>query len=94
MRDPGLALRITEAVIGSVSIPVSVKMRAGWDASCLNAADLAESLEFAGGDVVTVHPRTRGDMYRGTPRWEVFEEVGQRVRFPVVASATSARPRE
>ena len=92
MRDPGLALRITEAVIGSVSIPVSVKMRAGWDASCLNAADLAESLELVGVDVVTVHPRTRGDMYRGTPRWEVFEEVGQRVRIPVVASGDIRTP--
>ena len=86
MADPSLALRITEAVIGSVTIPVSVKMRAGWDASCLNAADLAESLEFAGVTAVTVHPRTRGDMYRGIPRWEVFQKVKQRVMVPVVAS--------
>lgn len=86
MTDPGLALRITEAVIGAVSVPVSVKMRAGWDASRLNAADLAEALEFAGIDAVIVHPRTRGDMYRGTPRWEVFDDVKRRVMIPVVAS--------
>ena len=94
MADPGLALRITEAVIGSVSIPVSVKMRAGWDASCLNAADLAESLEFAGVAAVIVHPRTRGDMYRGTPRWEIFQEVRQRVMVPVVASGDIRTPEE
>lgn len=92
MTDPGLALRITEAVIGSVSLPVSVKMRAGWDTSCLNAADLAESLEFAGVNAVIVHPRTRGDMYRGTPRWEVFQEVRRRVMIPVVASGDIRTP--
>lgn len=86
MTDPGLALSITRAVINSVSIPVSVKMRAGWDTSCLNAADLAESLELAGVDTVILHPRTRGDMYRGTPRWEVFQDVKDRVMIPVVAS--------
>jgi len=86
MTDPAMALRIAEAVIGSVSVPVSVKMRAGWDTSCLNAADLAESLEFAGVHAVILHPRTRGDMYRGTPRWDVFKEVRRRVMIPVVAS--------
>lgn len=86
MTDPDLALRITGAVISAVSIPVSVKMRAGWDATRLNAAELAESLEFAGITAVILHPRTRGDMYRGTPRWEVFKEVKERVRIPVVAS--------
>lgn len=86
MADPELALRITEAVIRSVSLPVSVKMRAGWDPTRLNAADLAESLELAGVTAVTVHPRTRNDMYRGTPRWEIFQEVRRRVMVPVVAS--------
>ncbi|HOS97085.1 MAG TPA: tRNA dihydrouridine synthase DusB [Deltaproteobacteria bacterium] len=92
MTDTDLALRITRAVIDAVSIPVSVKMRAGWDVTRLNAAELAESLEFAGITAVILHPRTRGDMYRGTPRWEVFSEVKERVRIPVVASGDIRTP--
>jgi nifR3 family TIM-barrel protein len=86
MTDPELAVRLAQAVIRRVNIPVSIKMRAGWDSSKLNAATLAESLEYAGADSIILHPRTRCDMYRGSPRWEVLQEVKNRITIPVIAS--------
>jgi len=86
MTDPDLAVRLAETVIRRVNIPVSIKMRAGWDASSLNAAALAEALEYVGADTIILHPRTRSDMYRGMPRWEVLQEVKTRIMIPVITS--------
>jgi tRNA-dihydrouridine synthase B len=86
MTDPDLAVRLAQAVIRSVNIPVSIKMRAGWDTNSLNAPALAEALEYAGSDSIILHPRTRSDMYRGMPRWEVLQEVKKRIMIPVIAS--------
>lgn len=86
MADSDRALALAEAVIKAVGIPVSVKMRAGWDASRLNAVELARSLENAGANIIILHPRTRADLYRGRPRWEVLRDMKQEVRIPVVAS--------
>jgi nifR3 family TIM-barrel protein len=86
MTEPARALALAGAVIKAVSIPVSVKMRAGWDASHLNAVELAVSMERAGTDVIILHPRTRADLYRGRPRWEVLQDMKRQVRIPVVAS--------
>ncbi len=86
MAEPERAVRLAESVIRSVSIPVSIKMRAGWDTSTLNAPELAEAFEFAGAGAIILHPRTRGELYRGRPRWEILHEVKYRVTIPVVAS--------
>jgi nifR3 family TIM-barrel protein len=92
MADPDLAIRIAVAVIRSVSLPVSVKMRAGWDSSSLNAVELAEAFESAGADTLILHPRTRTDMYRGRPRWEILQEMKSQVMIPVVASGDIRTP--
>ena len=86
MTEPDLAVRLAESVIRSVNIPVSVKMRAGWDSSNINAPSLSEALEYAGVDNIILHPRTRGELYRGRPRWEILKEVKGRISIPVVAS--------
>jgi len=86
MLRPELALRLVEAVVRSVGLPVSVKLRAGWDASCVNAPELADAFARAGIDTVILHPRTRAEMYRGTPRWEVLADLRSRVGIPVAAS--------
>jgi tRNA-dihydrouridine synthase B len=86
MTQPDLAVRLAQAVISSVNIPVSIKMRAGWDAGSLNAPALAEAMEYAGANAIVLHPRTRSDMYRGRPRWEVLQEVKNRIMIPVIAS--------
>ncbi|HVN70837.1 MAG TPA: tRNA dihydrouridine synthase DusB [Desulfomonilia bacterium] len=91
MTKPDLAVRLAEAVVRSVNIPVSVKMRAGWDLSSLNAPVLAEALEYAGISAVILHARTRSDMYRGRPRWEILEEVTKHLRVPLVASGDIRR---
>jgi tRNA-dihydrouridine synthase B len=92
MAEPERAVGLAEIVIRSVNIPVSVKMRAGWDSSSLNAIQLAEALEYAGANTVILHPRTRIDMYRGTPRWEILMDMKKHVRIPVVASGDIRTP--
>jgi nifR3 family TIM-barrel protein len=86
MTDPDRALSLAHAVVKSVSIPVSVKMRAGWDTSKLNAVELAQAFEKAGVNTIILHPRTRSDMYRGRPRWEILQDMKRTVMLPVVGS--------
>lgn len=86
MREPDLALRLIEAVVGAVSVPVTLKMRLGWDADCLNAPDLAARAEGAGVRMITVHGRTRAQFYTGRADWDAIGRVSRRVRVPVLAN--------
>lgn len=86
MRMPDNALRLVEAVVSAVRLPVSVKLRAGWDASNINCSDLAVLLAGAGVPTLIIHPRTRSDMYRGTPRWDVLAQAKQRTGATIIAS--------
>jgi tRNA-dihydrouridine synthase B len=96
MREPGLALRLIEAVVGAVRVPVTLKCRLGWDEGSLNAADLARSAADAGVGLVTVHGRTRCQLYRGRADWAAIGAVRRAVTVPVIANgdivdAASAR---
>ena len=86
MRDLDHALRLIEAVLGAVSVPVTLKCRLGWDAGSRNAAELARRAEAAGVAMVTVHGRTRCDFYRGAADWGAIRAVRQAVRIPVIAN--------
>lgn len=86
MRDAALAEQMCESVVKAVHIPVSVKMRSGWDSSTINAEALTCVLDKTGINAVTIHPRTRSEMYRGTPRWDIVEALRQHTSLPVVAS--------
>lgn len=86
MRDPDLALRIIEAVVGAVSRPVTVKMRLGWDESSINAPDLARSAQDAGVSAVTVHGRTRKQFYTGRADWDAVGVVKAAVNIPVIVN--------
>jgi len=86
MRVPDHALRLIEAVVGAVSVPVTLKMRLGWDSDCLNAADLAQRAEAAGVRMVVVHGRTRMQFYKGRADWAAIAPVRGAVRIPVVAN--------
>jgi tRNA-dihydrouridine synthase B len=86
MREPDHAVRLIEAVVGAVSVPVTVKMRLGWDDSALNAPVLARRAEQAGVRMVTVHGRTRCQFYTGQADWKAIARVKQAVSIPVVAN--------
>lgn len=86
MRDEVLAGRIMEAVVGAVDLPVTLKMRLGWDAENRNAPELARIAEASGIRLITVHGRTRCQMYTGTADWSGIREVVDSVSLPVVAN--------
>jgi tRNA-dihydrouridine synthase B len=96
MRDPDHALRLIDAVVGAVEVPVTLKMRLGWDAGQMNAAEIAARAEAAGVRMITVHGRTRCQFYSGAADWAAIARVRRAVRIPVVANgdivdATTAR---
>ena len=86
MRDPDHALSLIEAVAAAVAVPVTVKMRLGWDHDSLNAPEIARRAEGAGVAMVTVHGRTRCQLYQGHADWRAIRAVREAVSVPLVAN--------
>jgi tRNA-dihydrouridine synthase B len=92
MREPAHAAAVIAAMTKAVRIPVTVKMRAGWDDREINAPDLARRLEDAGAAAVAVHGRTAAQSYSGFSDWELIARVASSVSIPVVGSGDCVEP--
>ncbi len=90
MRDPDLALSLVDATVGAVSVPVTVKMRLGWDETSVNAPDIAKRCEDAGVKMITVHGRTRMQFYEGKADWDAIRAVREAISLPLVANGDVA----
>lgn len=94
MRTPEHAATVVSAMTGAVSIPVTVKMRAGWDDDHVNAPTMADLMEQSGAAGVAVHGRTAKQSYKGRSDWSLIDEVARRVTIPVFGSGDCVAPEE
>ena len=94
MREPEHAAAVIAAMVRKVKIPVTVKMRAGWNEQSINAPDLAKRVEDAGASAVAVHGRTAAQSYTGHSDWTLIDRVAESVRIPVFGSGDCIEPED
>ncbi len=86
MLDPERAFKVLKALVGAVSMPVTVKMRIGWDENRINVLEMAKLAEEAGVKAVAVHGRTREQFYRDHANWRIIRKVKEHLNIPVIAN--------
>ena len=86
LKDPDKVYEIVKAVVNNVSVPVTVKIRSGWDSKTINAVEIAKVVEKAGASLITVHGRTRAQGYSGKVDLDIIKKVKENVSIPVIGN--------
>ena len=86
LKDPKKIYEIVSNVVKAVNVPVTVKIRSGWDESSINAVEVAKTIESAGASAITIHARTRSQGYSGDANWSIIKDVVDNVSIPVIGN--------